>query len=480
VRPFAIRLAEWVQSLRFEDVPPEVVESARDRVMDVLGICIAARDVDAAVAVRRLREEWGPGRPEASFVGERRRGPAAVAALVNGTYAHALDFDDTHLPSIVHPSAPMVPAILAQAQAAGASGREALAALVAAYELNTRLAMAQYDPELGNSVFFERGLHATSILGAVAGAAGCARLRGLAASGIADAIAIACSMGAGLVEANRAGGSVKKFHGGWAAHAAVTGAGMAAHGLTGPPTVLEGRFGLFRAFCGDRWRPEALTEALGERWDTPGIVYKPYPCNHFTHAIVDAALALKARGLRPQAVERVTIGTAAAAWRTIGDPIDEKRRPRTPYHAAFSGPFVFATALAGGSGLGVSTSDFSEATLADPERRRIAEACEVVVDEECTRVFPGRLPAVVGVRTHDGQWLEERVMSTRGGPDRPLSRGELTAKLADNAGPVAPRLAAACAALAQAASLDPLLAATCPVPGSRAEAPAGARPERVR
>lgn len=449
------RLAGWAAALRFDEIPPEVVQSAKDRVMDLLGICVAARGVDAAVAVRGLREEWGPGRPEAGFIGEPVKGPAALAALANGTYAHALDFDDTHLPSIVHPSAPLVPAMLAAAQAACAGGREALAALVVAYELDTRLAMAQYDPELGNSVFFEHGLHATSILGAVAAAAGCARLRGLGAEGIANSIAIACSMGAGIIEANRAGGSIKKFHGGWAAHCAVTAAGMAAHGLTGPPTVLEGRFGLFPAFCGDRWRPDVVTEGLGERWDTPHILYKPYPCNHFTHAIVDAVLTLKGRGLRAEAVERATIGTAAAAWRTIGDPIAEKRRPRTPYHAAFSAPFVFATALVGGSGLGVTTRDFGEDMLADPERLRLAGACEVVADEECTRIFPRQFPAVIRVHTRTGDVLEERVSH-----NRTLTHADLRTKLEDNAGALADRLAAACAELDRAPSLDALLAAT--------------------
>jgi 2-methylcitrate dehydratase PrpD len=460
VSALAPRLAEWTAHLSFEQIPAPVVESARDRVMDVIGICVAGQTSDAGAAARGLRDEWGQGRPDARFVGETPNGPAAVVAMVNGTYAHALDFDDTHLPSIVHPSAPMVPAILAQAEAVCATGREALTALVAAYELNTRLAMAQFDPELGNSLFFERGLHATSIIGAIAGAAGCARLRGLDSGGIAHAIAIACSMGAGLIEANRAGGSIKKFHGGWAAHSAVAAAGMAAHGLTGPETVLEGRFGLFQAYCGERWRPEAVTEALGEHWNTPGIFYKPYPCNHFTHALVDAAIALKKAGLRPEEVERVTIGTAGASWRTIGDPIEEKRRPRTPYHAAFSAPFVFATALVGGSGLGVSARDFTEETLADPERRRIAQACDVVVDGECSRIFPNQLPAVVFVETRDGRHLEERVMTTRGGPERPLSPADLESKLADNAGPLAAGIAGACRELDQLATVEPVLAAT--------------------
>ena len=454
----AEQLGAFASELTFDSLPETVVASIKDRVMDTLGICVAARSVDAALAARAVVAEWG-GRGDATLIGETARRPTASAALFNGTCAHALDFDDTHLPSIVHPSAMVVPGVLAQAEACGADGPAAIAALAAGYEMCTRLAMAQYDAELGNSVMFERGLHATSIIGAVAGAGACAKLRGLDATKITHALAIACSMGAGLIEANRAGGTVKKFHGGWAAHVSVSAAAAAANGLTGPATVFEGRFGFFAAYCGAHWHPEQVTAGLGERWDTPGIFYKPYPVNHFAHALVDAALALKAKGVQTEDVSRVTLGTAAASWRTIGDPIEEKRRPRSPYHAQFSGPFVFATALAGGSGLGVSGADFTEATLADPERQRLAQSTDVVVDDECTRIFPNQFPGVARVHLRDGSELEERVLVNRGGPDRPLSRAELEAKLELNAGPLASGISEACGRLETLRSVRELMAA---------------------
>ena len=452
-------LAGWVAGLRLDDIPPSVRESAALHVLDTLGICVAGRASDAGQAARAAVAEWG-GAGAASLVGEAERVPAVAAALANGTYAHSLDFDDTHLPSVVHPSAPMVPALLAAGQAAGAAGAEFVAAMVAAYEVNTRLSMAQYDPELGNSAFFEHGLHATSIIGAVAGAAGCARLRGLDATGIADAIGVACSMGAGLIEANRAGGNVKKLHGGWSAHCAVAAASLVAHGATGPRTVLEGRFGFFQAFCGERWRPSELTADLGSRWDTPGIFFKPYPCNHFTHAVADAAMALRARGVRPEDVEAVRIGTAAASWRTIGDPIEEKRHPRSGYHGAFSAPWVFACAMVGGGGLGLGHADFEDAHLGDPVRRGLAERCEVVVDERCTAIFPNQFPAVVTVRLRDGRELTEEVLTNLGGPERPLSREQLLAKLEGNAGRCADAIARACLELETLPTLDPLFDAT--------------------
>jgi len=126
-----------------------------------------------------------------------------------------------------------------------------------------------YDEELRNLVFFERGLHATSICGAVGAAVAVAMLQGQDEAGIASAAGIAASMGAGLLEANRTGGTVKWVHCGWAAHCGVAAADLARHGLTGPPTVLEGRFGFLQAFCGDRAHPYAVVRGLGTDWELP-------------------------------------------------------------------------------------------------------------------------------------------------------------------------------------------------------------------
>src|SRR5713226_501221 len=156
------------------------------------------------------------------------------------------------------------------------------------------------DRAMRNSVFFERGLHATSICGAVGAAVAVAMLQGQDEAGIASAAGIAASMGAGLLEANRTGGIVKRVHCGWAARCGVAAADLARHGLTGPPTVLEGRFGFLQAFCGDRAHPDAVVRGLGTDWQLPRVAFKPSPCNHFTSAGVVAAL----RAARPVAGPR--------------------------------------------------------------------------------------------------------------------------------------------------------------------------------
>ncbi|MGH3166246.1 MAG: MmgE/PrpD family protein, partial [Trebonia sp.] len=376
--------------------------------------------------------EWG-GKPEATLIGTSDRRPAAAAGLVNGTLAHSLDFDDTHLPSVLHPSSAVIPAALAVAEETGASGPAFLDAATVGVEITCRLGLAGYDEAANNSVFFDRGQHATAICGTVGAAVAAGMLRGLDAGQLTSAIGIACSMGSGVIEANRTGGTVKRVHCGWAAHSGVVAADLARHGLTGPPTVLEGRFGFLQAFCGDRVDIGQLTDGLGERWETPGIFFKPYPCNHFTHAGIDAALRLRESGVTPESIVSLTLGVPAPVLHTIAEPPEEKKRPRSGYHAAFSGPYTVAAALLGGGGLGVFHEDFTDAAAADPARLELAAKVDVVADAECTAIFPRQFPAALTAGLTDGRRVTERVLANRGGPDRPLSEHELTTKFLLNA-----------------------------------------------
>ena len=430
----AQRLGELAARVRTEGLPGELRDDLAGRVVDLLGNCLAALRERPAEVVTEVVRGWGAaGSGGASAIGIGRRLPVPSAALVNGTLAHSLDFDDTHLPSVLHPSSAVIPAALAVAEETGASGPAFLDAATVGIEVTCRLGMAGYDAERSNSVYFDRGQHATAICGTVGAAVAAAMLRGLDADGITAAIGIACSMGAGVIEANRTGGTVKRVHCGWAAHAGVAAADLARHGLTGPPTVLEGRFGFLQAFLGDRFDIDAVTDGLGETWDTPGIFFKPYPCNHFTQAGVDAALRMRADGVDPAAITALTLGVPEPVLRTIGEPIEEKRRPRSGYHGAFSGPYTVAAALLGGGGLGVFHEDFTDAAVADPARQALADKVTCVADPECTEIFPQQFPAVLTAELADGTVVRERVPYNRGGPRNPLSEAELTQKFTANA-----------------------------------------------
>lgn len=428
----AQRLARLAVSVREDGLGAELRDDVARRVLDVLGNALAALDQPAAQAVTAVARAWG-GEPQATLIGSDTKLPAPSAALVNGTLAHSLDFDDTHLPSVLHPSASVVPAALAAAELTGATGAALLDAAGVGIEVTVRLGMGGYDKEFGNSIFFERGTHATSICGAIGSAVAAGMLMGLDEKGIADAIGIAASMGAGLLEANRTGGTVKRVHCGWAAHSGVTAAQLAGAGLTGPPTVIEGRFGFLYAFCGEQADADAVVDRLGEHWELPGIFFKPYPCNHFTHAGVDAALTLRADGVTAEDIVHLELGAPSPVLRTIAEPAEAKARPESGYHAAFSGPYTVAAALIGGSGLGLGHDDFTDEAAKDAARLALAAKVTCVPDARCDEIFPSQFPAVLRATLTDGTTREVRVDVNRGGPGNPLSADELALKFRINA-----------------------------------------------
>ena len=428
----AQQLAAFASASAYDSLPIDVIDSVRGRVLDILGISFAATELETSKAATTWVKSQG-GVAHANGIGIERKLPAAQAAFVNGVLAHSLDYDDTHLPSVLHPSASVIPAALAAAQSVGADGRATIAAIAVGIEVCVRIGMAGFDRSTSNSTFFEHGQHATSICGALGSAVAAGMLLGLSEQQLVDVLGVSASMASGIIESNRTGGTVKRMHCGWAAHSGVTAAQLVALGITGPPTVLEGRFGFFRAWLHGTFNADEITNGLGTDWSVPGIFFKPYPANHFTHATIDAALQLRADGVTPDDIESIEVGVAAPTVRAIGEPIDVKQAPDTGYMAQFSAPFTVAAALSGGGGLGLGLDDFSDERAHDPALRALMSRITVVEDAECDAIFPHQFPAVLRVRTVDGRELVKKVLTNRGGPDRPLSFEELATKFRDNA-----------------------------------------------
>ncbi|WP_326693950.1 MmgE/PrpD family protein [Streptomyces sp. NBC_01766] len=420
-------VGEYAESVARGGLPAGRRSCAVRAVSDTVGNMMLAADQPVADLVTEVAGRWGSA-DVATVVGRSQRFPPGSAAFVNGTLAHCMDFDDTHLPSVLHPSASVVPAALAVAEETGAGGPALLDAVAVGVEVCVRLGMAGYDRELGNSIFFERGQHASSICGAIGSAVAATMLSGGDAGTLADAVAIAASMGSGVLEANRTGGSVKRIHTGWAAHCGVSAAQLATAGLTGPPTVLEGRFGFFQAFCGDRAVPEIVTADLGAHWYSESLHIKPYPCNHFTHTGIDAALELRARGVTPDDIVAIEAGVPQPVLRTIAEPPAVKAVPESGYAAAFSGPYTIASALVGGGGLGLYLEDFTDEAARRPEVLALAAKVSCHADAACTADFPDQFPTVLTARLRDGRTERVAVMTNRGGPHRPLSQAELDLK----------------------------------------------------
>ncbi|WP_067823000.1 MmgE/PrpD family protein [Actinomadura kijaniata] len=433
-------LTSWALSLRPGDVPDAVRSAAARHLLDGLGCAVAASRARAAGPAVDVARSLGGGRPEASVLGlpgERLSRPAA--ALANGVLVHALDFDDTHTRGLVHATAPVLPVVLAEAEHAGHGGEETITALVVGLETVCRLAAA------APHAFHARGLHATAVCGVLAAALVAARLRGLTADQAVNALGIAGSRAGGLLEFLGTGASTKRLHPGFAAHDGMVAAALAAAGMTGPATVLEGERGLYRALAARAPDRDELLGGLGGRWETTRITVKPYPACQLLHAQLDAARALPP-GDHVEIVAEVHPDAAAIVCGPGG------RRPRNSYDARFSLPWSLAAMLTDG-----------EVTLATYDRidrpEVLALAARVRTETVAFGGAAADQPGRVRARTASGEWVTAHVPRSRGGPGDPDLDATVRAKALANLGPGAEPVADLALTLADLPSTAPLMTA---------------------
>lgn len=420
---FASRLGVFVADLQLSEVPSDVQESAKLRILDMLGNIMAAQDEQGPGALRESVVEWA-GKHEASLIGSGQRVPAVNAALANGTFGHAQDFDDTHHASRIHASTVAVPAALAAAEAVGASGEQTLLAVIAGLEVSVRVGM------VAPGRFHERGLHATSLCGVFGAAAAAAKLHGLDAHATSRAFGIAGSFASGLREAYLGEPTdTKALHAGWAAQAGLMAAALAAKGFTGPTTVFEGRFGFFNAFVApDDYQVETLTAELGERWYTPEIVFKLYPCGSLIHAMIDAAIEIREEeGFDPVQIAEVVCIAPPGMVSTVLEPESQKLAPQTGYHAKFSAQYAVSVALHDGI---ITEASYAEERVNDPELRRFLSSVRYETDP--TMAWPHQYPGGVRVVMADGSVHEVRVENSPGSLERPATIVDIARKFRGN------------------------------------------------
>jgi 2-methylcitrate dehydratase PrpD len=418
-------LARFATGLTIDDIPEDVRQVARLHLLDALGVALAATTTDFGSAIHDAGQQLGHGR-DATVIGFGTRLPAASAALVNGALIHGLDFDDTHIGAIHHATAPALAAMLAVAEAEQSSGEEALVAYIIGLELGCRLAGA-VPGEL-----HDRGFHPTGIMGTFAAVAVAGRLRGLAPAALVRAFGLAGSQAAGVLEIKESW--LKRLHPGWAAHSGIAATTMGAAGFVGPRTILEGEHGLYQSHVGRvPSRAELGLDSLGSVWMAADIALKPYPCCHFTHAFVDAALDLRAelaaRGIALDQVERIEAPTSERLFHTVVEPREAKIAPRTTYDALFSVQYTSALALATGR---ADLAAFYDEPFDDPTV--LATAAKVTCPIDTESDFPKRFPGELILHIADGSVLRRRVWASKGTPDNPLSTEEVLAKFRSTAG----------------------------------------------
>jgi len=409
-------LARFAAELRFEDLPPAVVQRAKHCIIDTIGVCSFGAGMPWSRMVATYAARYGSGGPCSVLGFPDVRMHAPYAALVNGVFAHAFEQDSLRDPGVgAHPGAAIVPALLSICEERRIEGKQAITAFVAAVETMFRIGLASHHtPE-------EIGFHGPGLTGPYAAAVAVGRVLVFDSQRMAHALGIAGSLSSGLLAFTKSsqGAMVKRLHLGRAAESGLLAASLAEEGYEGPESVLDGKFGYLQAYCkADKVEPELLTKGLGETWETLRICLKRYACHITSHTPVQALRTLMAEHrFSAEDAASVTVegGAKLISHHNIPEPADVMQ-------AQYSLPFCIALALHRDPD---DPNSFTQDALED---RRIAQAaCEI-------RLRPLQVPAKTGrttrviVELKDGRTLERTEHTFKGMPADPLAPAELERK----------------------------------------------------
>jgi 2-methylcitrate dehydratase PrpD len=386
-------LAAYVAELKYDDIPPEVLDRAKVLTLDFLGSAIRARrEAESTPSVINMLAALKlDAAGEATVFGDTRTWTPAVAALLNGTMGHSLDFDDTHADSSLHPSAPVVPAAFAVGEMVGASGSEVLTAIVAGYEVCCRLGNA-LDP----TSHYARGFHPTATAGTYGAAAAAGKLFGLSEQQLIYAFGVSGSQAAGSLQFLVNGAWNKRYQVGASAMNGVIAATLAKNDFVGAVESVEGKHGLLVGYTDTPHRDKAVA-GLGTTYETMKIGVKPYPSCRYTHAAIDAIVALRREhNLTPDQVKRVEIGLHRNGITLTGDAAT-KRHPTSIVGGQFSMFFTGALALDQGR---FGWDDYTR--LGDAAINALADKFDVVQDDKLETGRSHPFGARVTITTEDG------------------------------------------------------------------------------
>jgi len=420
-------LCEAVAGLRFADLPDETVAAARRVLLDATGVMLGASGLSPEVAPFVTLAAGAPG--PSAILGTGRRAAAAMAALANGAMAHALDYEDAFDLRPGHPNASLVPALLALAQDRAAmggpvSGERLLTALVAGCEVACRLGLAcGQDMELGH-------WYPPPIVAGLGAAVGAAKLLGLDARGIRDALSLALCQVTMPGEIKHSPGTViRAVREAFPAQAAVMAALLARAGVAGFEQPLEGPGGFYALYAGGLMRAEVLEAPLAAPFWIERLTFKPWPSCRGTHPFIELALELRGRhGFAAEDVAEVVCRVDAVQAMLV-EPLARKQAPATLIDAKFSVPFCTALALVRGR---VTLDTLGEAALGDAEVLELAARvrAEAAGAVDWRRGSGGAL----AIRLKDGREFSAETRDALGCPDRPLDEARLVAKFVDCAG----------------------------------------------
>ena len=421
----ATQVAAWVAKIRYEDLPADVIEATKLRILDVIGLALAGAETAfgrSTIAAAKVMSPPGPAR----IFGTGDRVGAPTAAFANAALSQALEFDDTHNESIVHMSSPAVAASLALASLRPITGRDLILSIAVANEISCRVG------SVSSGQFHRRGFHPTGLFAPFGIAAGIGKILGLDAQHLAWAEGTAGSCAAGLLECWVDGTHTKFLHSGFAAQSGLIAALLAEAGVSGPPKVFEGRFGLFASHLQDAGVPKhfnRIADGLGTQWESRRSSFKPFPTAHVLHPYVSAILRVRDQhGVRAADVTRIECPVAEFNVSIVCEPVAEKCAPATQAHCRVCLQYTMAEVLYAGS---LGKNAYDDAMRLNPEVLALARRVEYYVDPSYPG--PGRFKGAVRLTLKDGRVIEEIEEYNRGSAENPMSQAELRAKFDDNA-----------------------------------------------
>ncbi len=427
-------LTEFIHGISFESIPKSVVQRAKEAIIDGIGVVLSGHSSDCATLIRRYISGLGL-RGKATVAGEATTLPAEYAALANGVAGHALDFDDTQISSLpdrvygllTHPTTPVLAAALPAAEEVDANGKELLTAFCVGVEVACKMA------EAINPHHYRNGFHSTGTIGIFGAAAAAAKLYGLDREAIRHALGIAASKSSGIRAAF--GTMTKPYHAGAAGEGGVVAAKLAQIGYKTAPDALDGPWGFFQV-AGGGVEPETVRGKLGAPHSLidPGVSIKPYPCGSLSHPSMDALLDLiLEHDVRADAVVAIRLGTTSNVLAALRYPA-----PANELEAKFSIPFCLAILVLDRRG---GIAQFTDETVLRPDVHQMMGRVEPYLHEGLEAEGFQRIRSIVEVELKDGSIFTKEASTSRGTPERPMTKAELADKFHDCAQGVLPAAA---------------------------------------
>jgi 2-methylcitrate dehydratase PrpD len=414
-RALCANVAGWT----YDMLPAPVLRNVKALILDTLGVIGGAAHAPGIPELNTRLARWEKTGSATGLIGKRRYSPP-TAAMANGAAAHALDFDDQHDPARVHTSAVVLPTLLATAEDLSAegkpvSGRDFILAYAIGAELHARLGLACYN-SLG------KGWHPTMIFGTIAAGIAAGKLLGLEVNGLANALGMSFHQASGSAQSMRDGVLSKRLGPGFASRNAVTGAFLAADGLTSTRGTLEGNAGLFALYERNEVKPEFLTAGLGSDWRVAEYSFKPYPCCRCNHTPIGIGVELHEKGIKPADIAAIEIGMGNVNWLTVGAPYDASRNDIV--HAQFNTSYSFARALSDGK---VDLHSYRKPAITDNGIAALAAITKVVDDPaiDATAIEPAR----VKLTLKSGKVIELKRDTVKGSPQDPMTDAEMRSKV---------------------------------------------------